>query len=80
MGSGYNARVAIINALYAMHPHWAKMSAVLVANAITRRDSAFAWCYSTPVTEVHRQAACVAAPALACFVPSATLLVLYYEG
>lgn len=52
VGTGYNARVAVINALYALHPHWAKMSAVLLAEVLTRRGGPFAWCYSMPVTEV----------------------------
>lgn len=54
MGSGYSARVAVINALYALHPHWAKMAGVLLAERLSRgAGSPFAWCYSMPVTEVR---------------------------
>ena len=62
LGQGYNARVAIINALYTMQPHWAKMLPLLAAELATRGDP-LAWCYCTPVGEVS--------PALHCALPPA---------
>jgi predicted unusual protein kinase regulating ubiquinone biosynthesis (AarF/ABC1/UbiB family) len=51
MGTGYNARVAIINALYTTQPstHWARLVSILIAEAVTRGDP-LSWCYYVPVT------------------------------
>jgi aarF domain-containing kinase len=51
MGTGYNARVAIVNALFTTQPstHWAKLISILVAEAVTRGDP-LSWCYYVPVT------------------------------
>lgn len=64
LGTGYNARVAIINALYAMQPstHWARMLSLLLAEAVTRRDP-LAWCYTTPVTAKEEEVLAAAAAA-----------------
>lgn len=45
----YNARVAIINALYTMQPHYIRALSLLAAEAVTRRDP-LAWCYTLPIT------------------------------
>lgn len=56
LGTGYNARVAIINALYMMQPstHWARLLSILLAEAVTRGDP-LAWCYQTPVTAKEQE-------------------------
>lgn len=52
IGDGYNARVFIINALYAAQTssHWTRLLSLLMAEAVTRGDP-LAWCYDVPVTE-----------------------------
>jgi aarF domain-containing kinase len=56
LGTGYNARIAIINALYTMQPstHWARLISILMAEAVTRGDP-LAWCYQLPVTARERE-------------------------
>ncbi|KAL4519108.1 hypothetical protein Ndes2526A_g00212 [Nannochloris sp. 'desiccata'] len=51
LGTGYNARVAIVNALFTTQPstHWARLVSILVAEAVTRGDP-LSWCYYVPVT------------------------------
>eukprot|EP00887_Chlorella_sp_A99_P002419 scaffold10.g2419.t1 len=54
LGKGYSARLATINALYTMQPHWTKMVTLLAAELATRGDP-LAWCYSTPVGQEEEQ-------------------------
>lgn len=56
LGTGYNARIAIINALYAMQSstHWTRLMYLLLAEAVTRGDP-LAWCYSTPITSKEEE-------------------------
>jgi len=51
LGTGYNARVAIVNALFTTQPstHWARLISILVAEVVTRGDP-LSWCYYVPVT------------------------------
>jgi len=51
LGTGYNARIAIVNALFTTQPstHWARLISILVAEAVTRGDP-LSWCYYVPVT------------------------------
>ena len=51
LGTGYNARVAIVNALYSAEKstHWGRLVSILLAEAATRGDP-LAWCYNLPVT------------------------------
>jgi predicted unusual protein kinase regulating ubiquinone biosynthesis (AarF/ABC1/UbiB family) len=51
LGTGYNARVAIVNALFTTQrsTHWARLISIFIAEAVTRRDP-LTWCYYVPVT------------------------------
>jgi hypothetical protein len=57
LGTGYSARMAVINALYASQPstHWARLMSLALAEAVTRGDP-LSWCYYTPVSAKEERA------------------------